>query len=75
MSKKTKEWIIYVCPFCDKEQTSVIQWQDVSVGYACDLKTEESEEVDSTGGDISHYTCPECGEELPTKLVNQLNVS
>lgn len=57
----------YICPFCKEKQTSIIQWQTVSVAYEFDLNKDKSEKVDEEGGDHESWNCPSCGKELPSK--------
>ena len=62
----------YVCPFCKKEQKSVVQWQTASVAYEFNLETKDSEEVDRVSGDHEAWTCPSCGEDLPKGITKQV---
>ena len=73
---KKEKWTHFVCPHCDHNQTEVNQVQKVWQYSLIDLKDGElTGEEDTQGGDIEGYTCPECGEDLPQKLVNLLNIN
>lgn len=63
----------YICPHCGHEQDTIIQWQTVSEAWEINLKTKESNQVDSEGGDLESWNCPECGGRLSDKLVSQLS--
>lgn len=69
---KNKKSFKYICPSCEKEQSTAIQWQIVSVAWEFDLKTGESEEIDKTGGDHEAWACPECGEDLPEAICKKI---
>lgn len=64
----------YICPNCKKKQTTVLQWETVSVQYLFDL-TDDS--FDRTGeevsGDHEAFTCPSCYQDIEDpKLIEQL---
>lgn len=69
LAKKVKS---FKCPNCSKEQTSVIEWQTMSVGYEHNLTTKDSKEVDSVLGDFENWTCPSCGKDLPTTMYTEI---
>lgn len=54
----TKKMIVYTCPFCKDVQTSIIQWQTVSVAFEYKLRTGASEEVDRQGGEAGEAGYP-----------------
>jgi len=63
----------YKCPACKKKQTTVIQWQSVSIAFDYRLSDGDCEEVDrSSNGDHESWTCPECGEDLPINLSHKI---
>ena len=65
----------YICPSCNKEQTTAYQWQTASVPYLLNLEDREFEPFDSTDmiiGEHESWTCPNCGEELPVKITEEL---
>lgn len=63
----------YICPHCKEKQTSVIEWQTVSMATEFNLKTKEFESgINKEGGDHEAWVCPECGEELPEELCEKI---
>ena len=62
----------YICPHCKKRQNTATQWQTTSIAWEFQLKNGESEQVDRVGGDHEAWTCPECGEDLPTKTCKEI---
>jgi len=71
MSKKHSKKS-YICPNCKRKQTSVVEWQTASIAYEFNLKTGESEKVDEIGGEHEEWSCPECGADLPPKVVKEI---
>ena len=66
--------LVYTCPFCKDVQNSIIQWQTVSIAYEYNFSTKKWNEVDREGGDHEAWACPECSEDLPNKLVENLEM-
>jgi len=64
----------YVCPFCKKECNTIIQWQTVSISFELDLTKHEYKEQKREGGDIEAWCCPYCEKDLPSKLLNTLEL-
>lgn len=62
----------YTCPECLQVQDKVIQWQTVSVAYEFELKTGESRQVDTVGGEHETYACPNCNENLTPELGEEI---
>ena len=56
------------CPHCGKEQTTVIEWQAMSVGYEHDLTTGNSREIAKIAGNFEGWACNSCGKDLPFKM-------
>lgn len=66
--KKELKMKSYVCPKCKEKQTTVIQWQTLSVAFEFELKNGKSERVDEIVGEHEAFTCPSCGEDLPESM-------
>jgi len=68
IKKFTKEG--YICPECGEKQTSLTQWQTVSVAYEYDFATQEWEKRDEIGGNFVAWACPSCGKAInvPKKM-------
>ena len=66
----------YICPACNREQKQIRQWQQISIGYLFDLQSNQwTGESDRTeGGEHEAFSCPDCGEDLPDVLVEQLKM-
>jgi len=63
----------YFCPNCKKEQTSVVQWQTVSIASEFNLETKNCDwDIDREGGNHESWNCPECREELPTSICRKI---
>ncbi|MHA1329588.1 MAG: hypothetical protein ACTSR2_00790 [Candidatus Hodarchaeales archaeon] len=63
---------VFICPFCKKEQNKAIQVQDTLSYYEFDLKTGDSEAVDTKDGEHLDWLCPECGKELPIEVCEKI---
>jgi predicted RNA-binding Zn-ribbon protein involved in translation (DUF1610 family) len=65
----------YICPACGEKQTSVREWQTISIAYDFDLASRSQEEADrSDSADFESFGCPSCGEDITDeKLVKQIN--
>jgi len=73
MPKKTiKKIKSFKCPNCGKMQTSVVEWRTVSVGFEHNLTTRDSEKFDSVSGEFESFSCISCGEDLPTKMHEEI---
>lgn len=66
--KTTKKVKSFKCPNCGKMQTTVIQWQTVSIGYEYDLTTGDSKDYSREGGDFESWNCINCGMDIPFKI-------
>ena len=66
----------YTCPFCNEEQTEVIEWNICSIGYRQNITSKEfgGEQINSDQSDFECYTCPNCGEDLPEDVIKTLNL-
>jgi len=58
------------CPHCNKKIAYVIEWNNTSIGYQLDLKTNICNYNDpiETDGDFYKHACPECGECIEVKF-------
>lgn len=64
----------FICPHCKEKQTTVLEWQTVSVASEFYLDTGMSEfDVDHEGGEHESWTCPGCGEDLPENICEQIS--
>lgn len=73
MKKKTQR--SYICPFCRKKNTSILQWQTISAKYEYDLvKCRYSDILRTEGGDIECWACSNCEHELSRELVKKLGL-
>lgn len=64
----------YICPNCKEKQTTVVEWQTVSVAYEYELeKFGNSKQIDTVGGEHESWACPSCGENLPTKMRGKID--
>lgn len=67
----------YTCPSCGEKQTTVRQWQTVSVSNDYSLNKEEwveDSEGRADGADHESFGCPNCGEDLPQEIVDKLKL-
>jgi len=61
----------YTCPYCKKEQTTIIEWQTMSVAQRYDITEKRFEiNIDHEGGEHESYNCPTCNEELDYNIYN-----
>lgn len=65
----------YKCPACGAKNTTVLRCETVTEIWKFDLETKESHVQDTTGGDFESYVCPECHEDLPREMNEQLDKS
>ena len=68
--KKTikKQLKTYICPKCKKTNSTVLEWSTCSVCYEMNLNTGDGKEIDLVAGEFESYSCPSCGEELPSSM-------
>ena len=73
---KTKNPKSYICPACGEAQTTVRQWQTVSIAFDFDLQsnTFSGEAGRSDNADHESFGCPSCGEDLPESITDKLNL-
>lgn len=69
--KEPKGEPFYICPSCNKRQTTANEWVTAPIFYEHNLKTGESEKVDRALEEHESWTCP-CGEELPYKIAQKI---
>ena len=70
-----KVFSMYICPSCNKEQTTAYQWQTASVPCLFNLggrKFDGFDFADMIVGEHESWTCPNCGEDLPEKITEKL---
>jgi len=66
----------YVCPGCGEKETSVRQWQTISIGTEFDLEKDEFDHVNRKEivGNHESFSCPECGYDLGDDLIEKLDL-
>ena len=75
MPKNKEKHFTFICPSCDNEQSTVIDWRGISVADMFDFKTKEFKQVNKTDeSDHEFWSCPECSTEIKDKkLIKKIN--
>jgi len=68
--KKTKS---YICPACNKKQSTVLEWKTCSVSFELDLKNNNDKELDMACGKRESFICPACAKELPPEICDKID--
>ena len=65
----------YTCPYCNEEQTTIINWANVLVAFEHNLDTKAIKQVDKCDGcEHASWSCPSCGKTLSDGFVRELNI-
>ena len=68
----TKKHFTYKCPACKKKQDAADQAQEGVLYYRFDFETQNWEAKDHDGKDVIGWYCPNCRNELPDAIVDDI---
>lgn len=65
----------YTCPYCNEEQTTIIEWANILTAFEHTLGTEAIKQVEKCNGAAhASWGCPSCGKTLSDGFVRELNI-